>query len=204
MAERPTDISTKPIDKLPVSAEVKSALKDIQAEVADAYRESFVEMVQAIRQQASALERIHATLAVLVKHLAPQLEGQLPAAIRVARPGESPDLASAVVVADPIAAGYTLSQTEVARALGISTPDASVLLRAFKLPDDGECAVTVRKGQALSGKFVNYHPRVIDRFRALVADPPSGLQQDARSALKRAKRRLGEIATGRSGAARTA
>jgi hypothetical protein len=187
----PTDIAIKAIDTLAVSDEVKSALKDIQAEVADAYREGFVEMVQAIRQQASALERIHSTLAVLVKHLAPQLEGQLPPAIRIAKDGEAADLASAVVVADPIGAGYTLSQGNVAKALGISTPDASVLLRAFKLPEDGRCAVVVRQGSDKSKLFVNYHPRVLDRFRELAENPPAGLSGSQKSALARVRKKLG-------------
>jgi hypothetical protein len=182
------DISSKAIDKLPVSAEVKAALKGIQAEVADAYREGFVEMVQAIRQQASALERIHATLAILVKHLAPNLEGQLPAAIRIAGPGETPDLASAVVVADPIAAGYTLSQSDVAKALGVKQTDLSILLRAFNLPADGQCAVIVRKGK--TGEVVNYHPRTLDRFRKLLASPPGGLNGNQKSALRRVRAKL--------------
>jgi hypothetical protein len=184
----PVDLSSKAIDKLPVSAEVKAALKGIQAEVADAYREGFVEMVQAIRQQASALERIHATLAILVKHLAPNLEGQLPAAIRIAGPDESPDLASAVVVADPIAAGYTFSQADVAKALGVKQTDISILLRAFKLPADGQCAVIVRKGR--SGEVVNYHPRALDRFRKLLASPPAGLNGNQKSALRRVRGKL--------------
>jgi hypothetical protein len=181
-----SEISAKSIDKLPVSAEVREALRDIQAEVADAYREGFVEMVQAIRQQESVLERIHTTLAILVKHLAPKLEGQLPAAIRIASHGEQPDLASAVVVADPIGSGYSLSQTDAAKALRISPNDASLLFRAFKLQDDGECAVVVRRGKKY--QFVNYHARVIERFRQLVYNPPAGIDRRLTKALDRARK----------------
>jgi DNA-binding transcriptional regulator GbsR (MarR family) len=182
------DISAKAIDKLPVSEEVKGALRDIQAEVADAYRQGFVEMVQAIKKQESVLDRIHATLAILVKHLAPQLEGQIPAAIRVASEGEAPDLASAVVVADPIGTGYSLSQSEVATALGISPTDVSSLIRAFKLSEDGACAVVVRKGKKY--RFVNYHVRALDRFRELVRNPPAGLDPSLRNVLARARKAI--------------
>ena len=192
MADRdPVDISSKSIDQLPVLPEVKDALKDIQAEVAIAYREGFVEMVQAIRQQASVLERIQATLGILVKHLDPKLEGQLPAAMRVAGDGESPDLASAVVVADPIAAGFTMSQADVAKAIGITQADVSVLLRAFQLNKDGACAVIVRPGGDKKREVVNYHPRTLERFRDLLGKPPSGLDANQRSSLRRARTRLG-------------
>jgi hypothetical protein len=185
------DISAKAIDQLSVEAEVKEVLKDIQSEVAEAYREGFVEMVQAIRQQASALDRIQATLAILVKHLAPALEAQIPAAMRVARDGETPDVATAVVVADPIGAGFTMSQANVAKALGINQADASVLLRAFHLNKDSQCAVVVRPGDDKRQAVVNYHPRTLDRFHALTVNPPGGLDGNQKRALRRARARMG-------------
>jgi hypothetical protein len=192
MADRdPVDISSKSIDKLPVTDEVKGALKDIQAEVSDAYREGFVEMVQAIRQQASVLERIQTTLGILVKHLDPKLEGQLPAAVRIAGDGEAPDLASAVVVADPIGAGFTMSQSDVAKALGINQADASVLLRAFKLNKDEKCAVVVRPGGDQRREVVNYHPSTLDRFREFVTKPPGGLDAAQKSSLRRVRSKMG-------------
>lgn len=192
MADRDlVDISAKTIDKLPVAPEVKDALRDIQAEVASAYREGFVEMVQAIRQQASALERIQTTLGILVKHLAPTLEGQLPVAVRVAGSGESPDLASAVIVADPIGAGFTMSQAEVAKALGINQTDASILLRGFGLDKNAKCAVVVRPGGDQRRQVVNYHPTTLSRFRELLAKPPPGLDSRQKSSLKRAREKLG-------------
>jgi hypothetical protein len=188
MASQPfIDISATSIDKLPVSEEVRSALKDIQAEVADAYRDGFVEMVQALRQQASILQRINNTLAILVENSAPQLKGKVPAAIRIASAGESPDIASAVVVADPIGSGYYLSQCDAATALRIGTADASVLFRAFKLPDDGDCAVVVRRGKK---ELINYHSRVLDRFREMVRSPPVGLNKSQQSALSRVRRAM--------------
>ena len=186
-----TDISTKALDQLPLQPAVKEVLRDLQAEVADAYREGFVEMVQAIRQQASVLERIQTTLAILVKHLDPRLEGQLPAAVRVAGDGESPDLATAVVVADPIGAGFTMSQAEIAKAIGISPADASILLRAFQLSKDETCAVVVRPGDNKRRAVVNYHPSTIDRFRKLTRSPPSGLDSSQKAAIRRVRARLG-------------
>jgi hypothetical protein len=187
-ASSTVDISAKAIDKLSVSPEVKAVLKDIQGEVADAYRDGFVAMVQAIKQQESVLDRIHTTLAILVKHLAPQLEGQIPAAIRIASSGEDPDLASAVVVADPIGSGYSLSQTDVATALGISPNDVSALIRAFKLSEDGTCAVVVRRGK--KHRFVNYHARALERLAELVRTPPSGLDPSLKNVLTRARRAI--------------
>ena len=185
------DISSKAIDQLAVEPEVKQVLKELQGEVADAYREGFVEMVKAIRQQASVLDRIQATLAILVKHLAPSLEGQIPAAMRIAGDGEKPDVATTVVVADPIGAGFTMSGANIAKALGISHADASVLLRAFRLDKDSKCSVVVRPGDDQRRGVVNYHPRTLDRFRALVGDPPGGLEGNQKSALRRVRARLG-------------
>lgn len=184
------DISTKAIDDLPLAPEVKGVLKDLQEEFADAYRQGFVEMVQAIRQQASVLDRIQTTLGILVNHLDPTLTGQLPPAMRIAQSGESPDVASTLVVADPIGAGFTMSQAAVAKALGIQPVDASVLLRAFGLDRDAKCSVVVRPGNDKKRAFVNYHPNTLDRFRKMAAEPPSGLDSTQKSALKRVRTKL--------------
>jgi hypothetical protein len=187
---KPVDISSKGIDHLAVAPEVKEVLRDLQSEVAEAYRQGFVAMVQAIRQQASVLDRIQTTLAILVKHLAPKLEGQIPVAMRVAGDGENADVATALVVADPIGAGFTMSGADIAKALGINPADASVLLRAFALNKDSDCSVVVRPGDDRRRSVVNYHPRTLDRFRALAASPPSGLDASQRSALRRARARM--------------
>lgn len=184
------EIASKAIEKLGLPKEVSEVLAAIQAEIADAYRQGFVEMVQAMKQQASALDRIQTTLNVLVQHLAPSLQGKekLPVAFAVVKEGERADLAKAVVVADPIGAGYTLSQSDLAKAVGISQADASILVRAFDFKADGECAVVVRKGK--SREIVNYHPRAVRRFLELVANPPKDLTQEQVTAIERVRRKL--------------
>lgn len=171
-----------------MSPEVSAALKEVQAEISGAYRDAFIEIVSTLREQASALNRIQATLEVLVKAVKPELSEQLPPAIRVAAPGEAPDVASAVVVADPIGTGYSLSQEQLARALGITQADVSILVRAFKLSEDANCAVVVRKGA--SREMVNYHARSIQRIRELIAEPPGSLTRPQRQSLERARRRI--------------
>lgn len=189
MKQQPVELSHRAVDALGLSPQVSRALKDIQAEVAEEYRESFVEMLQAIQRQASQLDRIQATLQVLVEHLAPTLKDTVPTAFRIAAASEAPDLASTLVVADPIGMGYSLTQTDIARALGLPPPYVSTLIRAFKLDDDEECAVVVRRGK--KSKLVNYHPAVIARFRELVREPPEQLSGQASSHLRLVRERLG-------------
>ncbi len=181
----------KAIDGLHLSPPVASALKDIQAEVADAYRDRFIEMMDVLRQQTSTLARIQETLHVLVQAVRPELAGTVPAAVRVARDGEGADLASTLVVADPIGAGYTLSQVDLAKALGLpNATDVSILVRAFKLDENGDCAVIVRRG--VRNKIVNYHPRAVDTLRKWIECPPEGLAltPEQQGAVKRIKKKL--------------
>ena len=182
-----TELASRAIERLDVSPPIKTILTRIHAELTEAYRASFVEMLQVIRRQASAIERIQNTLNILVRHISPGLTG-LPAAIRPADGDEAPDLATAVVVADPIGTGYTLTQADIANALNLTQPDVSVLIRAFKLREDGDCAVVVRKGR--QGDVVNYHSRAIDRFRQMVANPPAGLSNANRRLAARVRTRL--------------
>ncbi|MBK6461916.1 MAG: hypothetical protein IPF92_13005 [Myxococcales bacterium] len=189
MSKGKHDTGAKALEELRLSPPVANALRAVQAEIADAYRDRFIEMTEALRQQASALNRIQETLRVLVAHVAPSLTGQLPAAVRVAGPGEEPDLASMLVVADPIGAGYTLSQVDLAKALGLpNASDVSVLVRAFKLDEEGEAAVVVRRGKR--NKIVNYHPRAVEKLRTLILSPPSGLDADQRATIQRVRRKL--------------
>jgi hypothetical protein len=183
------NLATGAIERLDLDPEVKRALISIQGEIAAAYQKSFIEMVEAIQRQASALERLQTTLNLLVEKMAPEIKDRVPVALRVATEDELPDVASTVVVADPIATGYTLTQSNLAEALGLSQADVSVLVRAFGLTDDGDCAVVVRKGP--SNMIVNYHPRAIERFRTLVGQPPADLDPDQKSALKRVRGRWG-------------
>jgi hypothetical protein len=185
---KPAEASAKAVSDLGLSAPVQAVLSDIQKDLAGAYRDRFIEMAEALRRQASALDRIQTTLAVLVKHIAPKLEGEIPVALRIAPEGESPDLASTIVVADPIGAGYTLSQSDLAKALDVSQADVSILVRGFKIVEDGDCAVVVRRGH--HHRIVNFHPRSVARFVQLVLQPPEGLDRDQRSALTRVRKKL--------------
>ncbi|CAN5216107.1 hypothetical protein BH09MYX1_BH09MYX1_09360 [soil metagenome] len=184
---RPVPIASKAVGGLPVSPTVAAILSRIQEEVSASYRDRFIEMLEIMRQQASQLERIQHTLAILVKTIEPKLDGQVPTVLRIAAEGERADLATAVVVADPIGAGYTMSQADVATALGLSGSRVSVLIRAFKL-DVSDCAVTVRRGTRRT--IVNYHPRVLDAFRRLVMKPPEGLRKDVQSAIAKTRAQL--------------
>lgn len=176
------------IAALGLSTEVSATLDRIQAELNAAYQKSFIEMVEAIQRQASALERLQTTLNLLVERLDPDIKNLIPAVLRVAQDHETPDITSRVVVADPIATGYTMTQADLASALGLTQPDVSVFVRAFGLTEDGECAVVVRKGS--KQPTVNYHPRAIARFRELVASPPTMLTQEQKKILSRVRSRL--------------
>lgn len=190
MADTPK-LTSKAIEKLGLPAGVAGVLNAIHAEVADSYRDAFIEMIQVMKQQASALDRIQTTLNVLVSQFAPQFGGQkLPVAFSVAADGNSADVAKAIVVSDPIATGYTLSQSDLANALTIGAADVSVLVRAFKLKEDGQCAVVVRHGKGTSNEMVNYHARAVTKFMELVKNPPRSLGRDQTRALERARRQL--------------
>jgi hypothetical protein len=164
------DFGAHAIEKLDVPAAAKQVLIQIQSDVADAYREGFLNLSQELEQQRSILRRIQETMAILVQHLAPQLpDGRTPVAFTVPEDGAEPDLAQALVIADPIGSGFTLAQKDIAARMGLTTPQVSVLLRAFGLDADPLCAVVVRKG---THQIVNYHRRVLDEFRRLIITPP--------------------------------
>lgn len=198
------DLGAAGLKELGFSKEITEVLQGIQIEVAEAYREGFIEMVGAMEQQASALNRIQTTLNILIEHMAPQLEGKVPIALGVAESEEAADLAKAVVVADPIGSGYVLSQQALANAIGVPQTDVSTLVRAFRLKEDGDCAVVVRKGPRR--EMVNYHPRAIKRFLEGVASPPKSLSTTQSAALRRVRRRLlvekAESGIGRGAAAK--
>lgn len=180
--------STAKVAGLNLSDDVKAVLRDIQAEVAEQYKENFLAMVQAMQQQASAISRMQMTLSTLIEAIKPELKHSLPIAIGIAEGKDNADIAHALVVADPIGTGFTMSQANLAEALGLKAPEVSILVRAFKLNEDEECAVVVRKGK--SGEIVNYHPRTTQRFRELVEVPPKDLSQDAQNVLRRVRTKL--------------
>ncbi len=187
------ELGSRAVDELDVPEDVKDALRKVSGAIATAYRDSFVDLLATVRQQASALERIQRTLNILVEHVAPELaqRERVPVAFSVAREGDEPDLARAIPTSDPIGAGFTLSQSDLAKALRLPQSDVSILVRAFRLVMDGQCAVIVRQRQR--GALVNYHPRAIDRFLELVRDPPAKLTYDQRTALERVRNRLADL-----------
>ncbi|HEU4534679.1 MAG TPA: hypothetical protein VFS00_11200, partial [Polyangiaceae bacterium] len=99
--------------------------------------------------------------------------------------------AAGPTVADPMGAGFTLTQRALAEALAIPASYVSALVRAFKLDEDPLYALTVRPG---AKRLVNYHPRAIDRFRELVHSPPAWLDPRARRTLDQVRGRLREPA----------
>jgi hypothetical protein len=177
------------IERLNVGEEAKQALRAILTELAAQYQQSFVLMLETQRKQASALDRLQTTLQLLIDKIAPEIKDRIPVPIRLANDGERADLTSAVVLADPMAAGFTMSQAQLAKALGLPQADVSILVRAFKLNEDENCAVVVRRGTG--AEISNYHARAIDRFREIVAAPPASLDANQRSALERVRKRLG-------------
>ena len=194
-SREPTSIVAKTIKDLELSPDVALVLRDIEAQIAEAYRDRFLDMTEMLRQQMSMAARTQETLNILVEFLAPQLAGSVPTAVKIATDGSQPDLASALVVADPIGAGYTLTQVDLSRALGVSSADISILVRGFDVNGKEECAVTVRQGA--KHKIVNYHPRAVDVLRRFIESPPADVQlnNDAKAALKRARGRLSASTT---------
>jgi hypothetical protein len=184
---QPVELGKMAVENLELPDEVTRELKTIQAASAESFRESFLAMVEVINRQAAALVRIQTTLELLVRHFKITEGEGAPTAFRVAGSDEEVDLATALVVPDPIGAGYTLSQAALAKAMGIGQPDVSILVEAFKLKNEAEYAVTVRSG---AHNMINYHPRVVGRFLELIKTPPSGLNPNQRAALKRVQRRL--------------
>ncbi len=184
----PSRFAERATEELELSPGTRQALRGVQAELDAVYRKRFVEMAEAINRQAAALERIQTTLDILVRAVAPQFSAGVPPALRVAAEGEAPDLASAVVVADPLGAGFTLTQSNIADALNLSAPMVSELVRAFGLPEDPQFAVKVRGG---SKTIVNYRPAAVDRLRALILDPPKKFGQKRQRILERAQKKLG-------------
>lgn len=181
-------LADRAIDDLKLSPEVTAILKNIQANLAEGYREGFLRLAENMNTVISSLSRIQETLKVLVEHVAPTLKDKVPVGFQLARPGEKPDLATALVVADPIGMGYMLSQQDLADALKLAAPEVSVLVRAFGLKDDGECAVVVRRGK--SKEIVNYNKTAIEKFTRMVASPPPTLTASQMRVLDRVRRKL--------------
>ncbi len=165
------DLQEDNLEQMGLSPEVRTLLGEIKASVDEQYRARFLEMAQSLHLQAATLARIQTTLSILVEHLAPALMDRVPVAFRVAGDGEEADLASALLTADPIGAGYVLTQADIARALQVSEVDASNLIRAFGFRDDPDLAIRVRRGKGK--ELFNYHSRTVERLLSMVRSPPS-------------------------------
>lgn len=182
------DLESLDFAALDLQPEAVSALRSIRSLIDARYREAFLELTQVLHRQASAIDRMQRTLDLLLDQVRPELKARTPPLFSVSPAADAPDVARAVVIPDPIGAGYTLTQADVAQALGISSPEASVLLRAFGLRDDHECAVCVREGK--KNPIYGYHERVIQAFMQCLAHPPVGFPQKHKKLLARVRDRL--------------
>lgn len=176
-----------PLRELRVSDEVRDILAKIASETSDAYRESFQAMLQSLQDIAEGQKRLLTTLSVLVKAIEPRLGKELPQAIAIAMPGEQPDLATALVITNPEAAGYVLSQGDLAKRVGLSQPDASILVRAFRLDEDPHYAFKTSLGKKM---VVKYREVAGARLRELIQAPPQPLTDVAQNCLRRVRKKL--------------
>lgn len=183
---KPRSLVAAALAKTSMPAEVQDEIAAIRAELDAQYRDRFIEMTGAIAKQASALDRILATLEMLVEHASPELKGRVPG-LRLAEPGGKADLAT--VAADPIGAGYSLSQQAIADALQCSPSDVSVLLGEHPIKDQPELAVVVRRGK--QREIVNYHQRAVEYLVRIIDKPPAGASSKMRKAIDRIKRKRG-------------
>lgn len=186
--ELPLSLFSRAIDPLPLPPEIKTTLRAIQADVSLAYQQQFMAMAQTLNRQASAIDRMQATLAMLVEKIDPARSLKIPTPIKVVEDARDADVAVPLILADPMGAGFVMSQADLAAAVGLAQPTVSVLVRAFKLQDDEDCAVVVRRGR--STNTVNYHPRAAEKFRQYLREPPPDLDRSEQTALSRARRDL--------------
>jgi hypothetical protein len=172
---------------LRASEESKEILAKIAAEVNAAYRENFEHMLHSLQDIAEGQKRLLSTLAVLIKAIEPKLEADISAAVAIAMPGDRPDIATTIVLADPSAAGYTLTQGELAKQEGLSQADVSILTRAFGMDGDSGYAVKIPQGKK---NVVKFRPIAGTRLRELIAAPPEPLSEMARSVVNRCRQKL--------------
>jgi len=178
----PRSLAQHALAKTGLPEAVRDELEAIRAELDASYRERFLEMTQALQRQASALDRLTNTLELLVEKASPELKGRVPGLV-LADPGENPDLAT--IAADPIGAGYYLTQQDLARALHATQTDISILVNALNLKDNPELAVVVRRGK--KREVVNYHRRAVDHLTSVFDAPPRDLSKAGIDAVRRIK-----------------
>ncbi len=176
-----------PIKGLKASQESKEILAQIAAEVNAAYRENFESMLHSLQDIAEGQKRLLSTLGVLISAIEPKLGVNLPVAVSIAMPGERPDIASTIVLADPLAAGYALTQGQLAKEVGLSQADVSILARAFRLDADTAYAVRIPQGKRTT---VWYRPLAGARLKELIAAPPELLSPRAEAIVKRCRAKL--------------
>lgn len=185
---RPKTLVGAALAKTAVPLEVREEIEGIRRDLDAQHREQFIKMTDAISRQASALDRIQRTLELLLEHSAPDLKGRIPGLL-VAPDGVDADLATlpAKVAADPIGAGYSLSQQGIADALNCSSADISILLKWHPLKRKPELAVVVRRGK--TQEVVNYHRRAVDELLRVIEKPPSTASREMLGAIDRIQRR---------------
>lgn len=175
------------IRELGLEPAVEQVVIDIQNALIAAYNDSLIKLATTVEQQSIALERIQESLHLMVKAMDGAGNLALPPVMRFAESNEDADLPSAVVIADPNRAGFSLSQAELAARLGLKATDVSVLARAFKLQENPKCAVVVGRGRR---PVVVYHANAIDVIKQMVRSPPSNLTPQERVVLVRVKSTL--------------
>ncbi len=176
-----------PIKGLKASDESKEILAQIAAEVNAAYRENFESMLHSLQDIAEGQKRLLSTLGVLISAIEPKLGVNLAAAVSIAMPGERPDIASTIVLADPLAAGYALTQGELASQVGLSQADVSILARAFRLDADIAYAIKIPQGKRT---IVMYRAIAGPRLRELIAAPPELLSPKVEAVVRRSRAKL--------------
>ena len=147
-SREPTSIVAKTIKDLELSPDVALVLRDIEAQIAEAYRDRFLDMTEMLRQQMSMAARTQETLNILVEFLAPQLAGSVPTAgeDRYRRVAARPRFRSSCRGPDRRGL-HPDAGRPFFRALGVSSADISILVRGFDVNGKEECAVTVRTGR---------------------------------------------------------
>lgn len=178
--------------QLKVSDASKEILAAIAVEVNAAYRDNFERMLQSLQDIAEGQKRLLSTLAVLIKAIEPKLEKDLSAAVAIAMPGERPDIATTLVLADPSAAGYTLTQGDLAKSVGLTHAEVSILTRAFRLDEDSAYALKIPHGKK---NVVKFRATSAARLVELISAPPMPLSDRAARAVKTARAKLGAVAT---------
>jgi hypothetical protein len=187
MAKPTRSLAESALAKTKLPPAIQQHIIGIRLELEAAYRDRFVEMTEAIKRQASAIDRIHRMVELLLEKSSPELMGTVPG-LRLAAPGEEADLPSVSgVVVDPIGAGFALTQEDLARALQCGQADVSILVNELKLMDDATLAVVVRQGK--SRRAINYHRRAIDRLSEIIASPPSNISSKALKAIARIQKK---------------